>query len=125
MLFKDQTIKIITSGDLWTMAGSVVSLAIIAGYNHCHKPRYRFKYALEVSLGYSSSCCFHTLPKFIWCSNGWSIPSQSLCRHVSHIFNCRQIGRINMSRKQFYLMGKELLNIAFHLWSPIILLEYG
>ncbi|GFW00570.1 hypothetical protein TNCV_694091 [Trichonephila clavipes] len=30
-----------------------------------------------------------------------------------------------LSKNQFTLMGKELVKNAFHLWSRIILLEYG
>ncbi|GFU73738.1 hypothetical protein TNCV_1659511 [Trichonephila clavipes] len=43
MLYKDQTIKITTSCDVWMMTKSVVSFATIVGYNDCHTPRHRIK----------------------------------------------------------------------------------
>ncbi|GFU64567.1 hypothetical protein TNCV_305061 [Trichonephila clavipes] len=52
-LYKDQTIKIPASCDVWMMTKSVVRVTTIVGYNRCHTPRHRIKKALDVSLGYS------------------------------------------------------------------------
>ncbi|GFX84083.1 hypothetical protein TNCV_4858911 [Trichonephila clavipes] len=46
MLYKDQTIKITDSCDVW-MTKSVVNVAAIIGYNRCHTPRHRIKEALS------------------------------------------------------------------------------
>ncbi|GFT43084.1 hypothetical protein TNCV_5119501 [Trichonephila clavipes] len=48
------------------MTKSVVIVAAIVGYNRCHTPRHKIKEALDVSLGYSSSCGSRILPKLIW-----------------------------------------------------------
>ncbi|GFX33371.1 uncharacterized protein TNCV_812331 [Trichonephila clavipes] len=76
MLYKDQTIKITASCDVWMMTKSVASIDAIVGYNHCHTPRHRINEAFDVSLGYSSRCGIHILPKLIRCSSGWCIPGQ-------------------------------------------------
>ncbi|GFS62971.1 uncharacterized protein TNCV_2054461 [Trichonephila clavipes] len=89
MLYKDQTILIAASCDVWMITISVVSIAAIKDYNSCHTPRHRIKEALDVSLGYSSPCGFHILPKLIWCSIGWCIPVQSLCKHGPHVSDWR------------------------------------
>ncbi|GFX78027.1 uncharacterized protein TNCV_971811 [Trichonephila clavipes] len=89
MLFKDQTIEITASCDVWMMTISVVSVASIVGYNRCHTPRHTIKNALDVSLAYSSSCGFHILPKLIWCSSSWCNPGQSLCKSGPHVFDWR------------------------------------
>ncbi|GFT74172.1 uncharacterized protein TNCV_5027041 [Trichonephila clavipes] len=68
MLYKDQTIKIPALCDVWMMKKSVASAAVIVGYNPCKPPRPRIKEALDVSLGYSSPCGVHILPKLIWTS---------------------------------------------------------
>ncbi|GFT87747.1 uncharacterized protein TNCV_4000961 [Trichonephila clavipes] len=85
MLYKDQTIEITASYDTWMMTKSVVSVAAIVDYNHCHTARHRVKEALDVFLGYSSPCGFHILQKFILCSNGWCILGTSLCKHGPHV----------------------------------------
>ncbi|GFS50258.1 hypothetical protein TNCV_3491 [Trichonephila clavipes] len=53
-MYTDQTIKITPSCNVRMMAKSVVSVAAIVGYNHCHMPRHRIKEALDISLEYSS-----------------------------------------------------------------------
>ncbi|GFW36674.1 uncharacterized protein TNCV_1956741 [Trichonephila clavipes] len=55
MLYKDQTITVTASCDLWMMTESVVSVDVIIGYNWCHTPRHRIKEALDVSLGVQKS----------------------------------------------------------------------
>ncbi|GFX01206.1 transposable element Tcb1 transposase [Trichonephila clavipes] len=63
MLYKDETIKITISCNVWMMTKSVVSVAAIVGYNHCHTPRHRIKEALDVSLGYRSPSSFKHIAK--------------------------------------------------------------
>ncbi|GFV96176.1 uncharacterized protein TNCV_1871361 [Trichonephila clavipes] len=84
MLYKDQTIKITASCDMWMMTKSEVSLSAIVGYNRCHTPRHRIKEALDVSLRYSTTCGFIILPKLIWFRSGWCIPSR--CASMDHTF---------------------------------------
>ncbi|GFS64922.1 uncharacterized protein TNCV_1584231 [Trichonephila clavipes] len=69
MLYKDQTIKITASCDVW-MTKSIVSVATIVGYNCCHTPQHRIKEALDVFLGHSIPRGLPILPKLIWCSSG-------------------------------------------------------
>ncbi|GFV69883.1 hypothetical protein TNCV_1982501 [Trichonephila clavipes] len=85
MLYKDQTMKITASCDVNMMTKSVVSIAAIVGYNHCHMLWYGIKDALHVSVGCSSPCGFHILPKLIWCSSRGCILGQSLCKHGPHV----------------------------------------
>ncbi|GFS96537.1 uncharacterized protein TNCV_3943361 [Trichonephila clavipes] len=87
MLYRDQTIKITASCDVWTMTKSVVSVAAIVDYNRCLTPRHRIKESLVVPLGFNSLCGFHILPKLIWCRSGWCIPRQSLCKHGPRVFD--------------------------------------
>ncbi|GFX02504.1 uncharacterized protein TNCV_727581 [Trichonephila clavipes] len=61
ILYKDQTIKITATCDVWMMTKSVVSAAAIVGYNRCHMRRDGIKEALDVSLGHSSLCGFRIL----------------------------------------------------------------
>ncbi|GFW78875.1 uncharacterized protein TNCV_2058961 [Trichonephila clavipes] len=65
-LFKDQTIKITASCDVWMMPKSVVNVAAIVRYD-CHTLRHNIKEALNASLGHNSPCGFRILPKLIWC----------------------------------------------------------
>ncbi|GFV47313.1 hypothetical protein TNCV_4829691 [Trichonephila clavipes] len=65
---------------------SVVSVATIAGCNHFHRPWYRIKEALDISLGYSNPCRFRILPKLIWCSSG-GVSRASLCASIGHTFS--------------------------------------
>ncbi|GFY32474.1 hypothetical protein TNCV_3559821 [Trichonephila clavipes] len=51
MLYRDQTIKNTSFGDMWMTTISDVSVATIAGYNYQHTPRHRIKESLDVSLG--------------------------------------------------------------------------
>ncbi|GFY17807.1 hypothetical protein TNCV_1075421 [Trichonephila clavipes] len=109
-------IKITAFCDVWMMAKLIVSVAAIVGYSHCHChiPWHRTKEALDAYLEYSSPRGFHIIPKLIWCSRGWCIPDQSLCKHGSHVFEWRYIGRTSRPRKQFNTMAKEELNIVCH-----------
>ncbi|GFT52542.1 hypothetical protein TNCV_14991 [Trichonephila clavipes] len=68
------------------MIKSVVGVAAIVGYNHCHTPRHSAKGALDVSLGYISPRGFHILPALICYSNGWFVPGHSLCEY-EHAFS--------------------------------------
>ncbi|GFT25804.1 hypothetical protein TNCV_1517751 [Trichonephila clavipes] len=53
-------------------------------------------------------------------------PSPRLSRVLKNSNRHCLSGEQSVPRKQFNLMGKELLNIACHVWwSPIILLEHG
>ncbi|GFU87200.1 hypothetical protein TNCV_1059121 [Trichonephila clavipes] len=81
MLYKDGTIKVTASCDVWMMTKTVVSVTAIVDYNGLLSPQHITIEALDVSLGYSSPCDFHILPKLIWCSSGLCIPGQSLCKH--------------------------------------------
>ncbi|GFV71701.1 hypothetical protein TNCV_3534891 [Trichonephila clavipes] len=104
------------------MTKSAVNVASIVGYNHCHMPRHKIKDTLVEYLGNSSSCGFHILPMLIWCSSGRCILGQLLCKHGSHVFDWRLIGKTSRLRKQFNLIGKE--EIEHPVWLRIILLEY-
>ncbi|GFU28448.1 hypothetical protein TNCV_1938361 [Trichonephila clavipes] len=64
-------------GDLHRMmTKSVVSVAVIVGYNRCLMSRHGIEEASDVSLKYSSPCGFPILPKLIWCSSDWYILDQ-------------------------------------------------
>ncbi|GFS53355.1 uncharacterized protein TNCV_1327121 [Trichonephila clavipes] len=54
MFYKDQTIKITVSCDVWMMTKSVVSVAVIVGYYRCRTSWLRIKEVLAVSFGYNS-----------------------------------------------------------------------
>ncbi|GFW96563.1 uncharacterized protein TNCV_2846201 [Trichonephila clavipes] len=69
---------------------------------------------------------FHTLPKLIWCGNWGCNLGQSLSNHGPHVFYRRKIRRVSRPGKQFNLViDEEPLDNAFHVWSRIILLQYG
>ncbi|GFW45381.1 hypothetical protein TNCV_4734881 [Trichonephila clavipes] len=88
------------SCEVWMMTKLVVSVAAIIGYNRCHMPRHRIKEALDEPLSYLEA---------------WTKRFRlAIDRGTSRPW------------KQFKLMDKkELLNIACHVWSLIILLENG
>lgn len=85
--YKDQMIGCTTSCEVRKMMKSVVTVAATAGYNHCCMPRHWIKDNLDVLVGYSSPCCFHILPKLIWCSSTWCILGQSFCNHRPDIYD--------------------------------------
>ncbi|GFV53798.1 uncharacterized protein TNCV_1592211 [Trichonephila clavipes] len=106
-LYKDQTIKITASCDVWRRTKLAVRGAAIVGYNHFHTPRHKIKEALDVPavpLGYSSPCGFPVLPKLIWCSSGECIQGES-CEAWTTIHFRLAIDRENKQVKkaiQFY-----------------------
>ncbi|GFX03696.1 hypothetical protein TNCV_2112681 [Trichonephila clavipes] len=62
---------------------SVVNVATNVGYNQLA----RITEDLDVSLGYNSPCGFHILTKLMWCSSGWCITDQSLCKQGEHVLD--------------------------------------
>ncbi|GFS48498.1 uncharacterized protein TNCV_2298051 [Trichonephila clavipes] len=78
------------------------------------------------SWGTDRPSSFHTLPKLIWCGSWRCNLGQSLSNHGSQVFYRRKIRRASRPGKQFNLViDEEPLYNACHVWSCIILLNYG
>ncbi|GFY09552.1 uncharacterized protein TNCV_4322301 [Trichonephila clavipes] len=87
VLYKDQTIKITASCDVWMMTKSVVCVATIVGYNRCHTPRHSIKKALDVSLGFGS---LHVASTYCQSSSGVAaggVSRGSRCSSMDHTFS--------------------------------------
>ncbi|GFU07143.1 hypothetical protein TNCV_1316091 [Trichonephila clavipes] len=126
MLYKNETTKITASWDAWIMTKSVDSAAAFVGYSRCHMPRHRIKEALDVSLGCISPHGFHILPKIFpgYTKQRFVYPGPVVVQAWTTYFQLEMYRKINQAtRKQFNLIGRELLNIACHVWSRIILLR--
>ncbi|GFU33800.1 hypothetical protein TNCV_2828211 [Trichonephila clavipes] len=77
---------------------SVANVTIIVGYNRYRTNRHTIKQALNVSLGYNSSCGSHLFPNFIWCSSGW-VSQASRCAMMGAHFEL-EIDRENKQAKK-------------------------
>ncbi|GFW26703.1 uncharacterized protein TNCV_2850931 [Trichonephila clavipes] len=110
-------IKFIDFCEVWFLPESAARVAAIAGDHRCYTPRHYFKETLDVLLGYSRPSSFHTLPNFL---------GQWLSNHGPHVLYRQKIRKVSRPGKQFNLViDEETLDNACHVWSSILLLEYG
>ncbi|GFT39983.1 uncharacterized protein TNCV_2110861 [Trichonephila clavipes] len=100
-------IKFIDFCGVWFLPESVARVAAIVGDHRCHTPRHLFKETLDVFWGYSRPCCFHSLPKLIWCGSWGCNLGQSLSNYGPHVFYRRKIRRASWLGKKFNLVIDE------------------